>query len=97
MKYLVKQCGEQQIYSNELVPTVAYSMYSLGDVCISYESKAIGWLNAGGTHTMIFQQEVSTTYQEKVNLTMNSSFGFSLQEKFPVEALSLNVRMLLHQ
>ena len=37
MKYLVKQCGEQQIYSNELVPTVAYSMYSLGDVCIPYE------------------------------------------------------------
>lgn len=92
MKYLVKQCGEQQIYSNELVPTVAYSMYSLGDVCIPYESKTIGWLNAGGTHTMIFQQEVSTTYQEKVNLTMNSSFGFSLQEKFPVEVLSLNVK-----
>ena len=41
---------------------------------------------------MIFQQEVSTTYQEKVNLTMNSSFGFSLQEKFPVEDLSLNVK-----
>lgn len=88
-KYITCKCGDNSIYSDNEIPNVAYSLYNLGNVNMPYESTTIGWLNAGGTHTMIFQKEQTTTYQNKISETFNSSFGLSLQAKYPLEALTL--------